>query len=643
MLAADAAGTEAVATYVADIREALKVEVCSCVEQLLALHLSPEVVQHLTELGTSQLSKVREENKVLRAQFGIASEEVELLVDGHGSGAGAKDGSASSSTEDTPETPPPARRVPMSEAAMGFRQNLSNRYSFSLPTRSNGAAGSRRTRLTDIWQGTVSLNTVSNLEPTGIVAMVVKHEAFDIFFNVVILLNCASLGFTAHGQVVDDYSEGARTFLEVCEQVFTALFTIELSMRWWVFGYRAFFPWPRKNITNFLDAILVVTTGVIPSYVMPFLALVLGWRGDSDALQVFTIMRAARLLRLVRVVQRAAFFREAWLLLRGLSDSVRTLWWTCVVIFLITYIFAVFGLVLISRELKKDLDVATDPAEIEILKTLLDSVGGLDLLMARLIQVLTMDSWNNSLMRPINNYVPQSWVYFYSYIALAVFVLMNLVTAIIVDNAVATSRNDEEQAIQAKDRAKAEELSELELLFAMMDTDGSGALSWDEFKAAFRDPNVAKKWKLLDFGPQDCREVFQLLDDGSGEIPTREFFDGLARMKGSARSKDLYRVARSQEKLLTMMAELQKEREEGATYANAVVVRPVLPLQAKQVRPPQTSSAAKPPKQPVREQPDTDSSTETTLSEDGPQPSFKYSHGYVTPGCTMRGETSIEI
>ena len=46
-------------------------------------------------------------------------------------------------------------------------------------------------------------------------------------------------------------------------------------------------------------------------------------------------------------------------------------------------------------------------------------------------------------MRQVLKYVNWSWLYFYAYIAVARVVLLNLVTAIIVENALAASRNDE--------------------------------------------------------------------------------------------------------------------------------------------------------------------------------------------------------
>jgi len=59
------------------------------------------------------------------------------------------------------------------------------------------------------------------------------------------------------------------------------------------------------------------------------------------------------------------------------------------------------------------------------------------------------------------------------------------------------------------------------------------------------DPTMRLKWTSLDFGPADGKELFQLLDDGDGEIETNEFFEGLMKMKGIAQARDVFRMERS--------------------------------------------------------------------------------------------------
>jgi len=254
------------------------------------------------------------------------------------------------------------------------------------------------------------------------------------------------------------------------------------------------------------------------------------------------------------------------MLIRGLSDSVRTLFWTCVVVCFVTYIFAIFGLLAIIMPLQERYNEllsqqATDEDSLETvlkLEEVLEISTGMDQLMYTLIQILMGDSYH-SFTRTIMKHLQWSWLYFYSYIAVAVLVLMNLVTAIIVDNALSTSRMDEESQVKQKEMAKDRDIRELKKLFDTMDADGSGTLSWDEFKDSFDDPEMSKKWVLLDFQPGECRELFSLLDDGDGEIATEEFFDGLRRMKGLAQSKDIFRMQKCIVHVAGMLEEVKDQ------------------------------------------------------------------------------------
>mmetsp|Transcript_151 Transcript_151/g.345 ORF Transcript_151/g.345 Transcript_151/m.345 type:complete len:207 (-) Transcript_151:149-769(-) len=185
-------------------------------------------------------------------------------------------------------------------------------------------------------------------------------------------------------------------------------------------------------------------------------------------------------------------------------------------------------------------------------------------------------------------YVPWCWLYFYAYIAVAVFVLMNLVTAIIVDNAMAVSRQDADHQLQQKDVERQRELNEMKNLFHMIDEDGNGLLDWQEFQQAFTDEAMSRKWRLLDFKPEECLELFDLLDDGDGGIQTDEFFNGLSRMKGTAQSKDLVRLTKKMDRLSNTVWNIahamglkqgKKDRESCMSAASFHYTHPTLPSQ----------------------------------------------------------------
>jgi len=374
---------------------------------------------------------------------------------------------------------------------------------------------------------------------------IVKSKWFDMVFSFFILLNCAFLGVEAHESVKLDMRPWMVKVLAVAEHVFTTLFSIEFFLRATVFGCASFSPFRKGNLLNFVDALIVIFPGIVFTWVVPICAVIIGLNSENETVRSLSVLRAIRLLRMVQVIRTLPMLREAFLLISGLTNSARTLFWACTVIAFVTYVFAIFGIVLIFHDLQDQYRDTVDgtTAHIELGELCL-LFGGLDVFMYTLVQVLTGDSFH-SITRVVLKYVGWSWVYFYSYIAVATFVLMNLITAIIVDNCLACSRQDEHQEISRLESQRKQELEELQTFFSWLDKDSSGTLSWKEFKRSFRDPEMTNKWLMLDFQPDECRELFTLLDDGDGEIETGEFFEGLRRLKGAASAKDVFRLQKS--------------------------------------------------------------------------------------------------
>eukprot|EP00930_Biecheleria_cincta_P039965 TRINITY_DN27421_c0_g1_i1.p1 TRINITY_DN27421_c0_g1~~TRINITY_DN27421_c0_g1_i1.p1 ORF type:complete len:653 (+),score=129.58 TRINITY_DN27421_c0_g1_i1:40-1998(+) len=402
--------------------------------------------------------------------------------------------------------------------------------------------------------GKRSLNRSQSLPDTNnpCLRSLVSSKYSEVFFSTCIMLNCITMGIEADG-LVRHHPKALRTFGDVMEQVFVAIFTIEMFCNLKVYGLGAFYP--TVSPMNFVDAMLVIFTGIFFSWVMPFLSAVIGSGFGAGVLRTLSVFRAIRLLRIIRVIQKIPAFKEVWLLLKGLTDSLMTLVWTVVVIAVITYVFAIFGCWIISNEIMKQYEVTSNPkvrADIENVMQWLDGIGPV---MQLLLQFLTLDSWNSK-MEAITVFAPWCILYFYLYISVAVFVLMNLVTAIIVENAMSASKMDEDMRLKQMEAQKSKEIKELRHLFELMDADGDGTLDWDEFEAAFEDEEMSKKWRLLDFKAEDCKELFELLDDGDGGIETDEFFEGLPRMKGQAASRDLMRVSKNVDKLMVKMNSL---------------------------------------------------------------------------------------
>ncbi|CAJ1376841.1 unnamed protein product [Effrenium voratum] len=390
----------------------------------------------------------------------------------------------------------------------------------------------------------------------------VRSTAFETSVAAVILMNCATIGIEVNS-MVDTVSDELLQLANICEHVFCAFFLLEFFGRLCFLGCRTYLPCvpsavsTGEQVQNFMDGCLVWGTGVFMSWIVPLVGI------SAGKLRIFTVLRAFRLLRLVRVVRKLPAFNEVYLLIRGLSASTRTLFWTVVVVFLITYIFAIFGVVLISAEVLAALDVVSndplaDSRELEDLEMLKDSTGSLTAWMFTLIQVLTLDSWNG-IARPLQRYVPGSWIFFYSYIAVAVIVFMNLVTAVIVENALSHSKQDEETLLAQKDLEEKRLLKTFRALFEVMDEDNSGTLTLEEFQSAFETKEVATKLKLLGFKEMDCQSIFNLLDEGDGSLTIDEFFEGLQEMKGPAQAKQCFMMRKRVEQIWNLLMQFSHE------------------------------------------------------------------------------------
>lgn len=374
----------------------------------------------------------------------------------------------------------------------------------------------------------------------------IRSDQFDFVLMVFIVLNSVTMGMDAERSIGKMQGAGWKTFLDASEHLFTFVFLVEFLLKAGFEGWQMFLPMP-STMWNFLDMLIVLVTGVFVVWVLPLLPID---GSHSGELRSLTILRACRLLRIARVLGKVDLLHEVWLLLRGLTESFNTLFWTVVVIFFITYIFAVFGVVTLGTELARQHEEMQngDVAEPELVE-LVELVGytnGVYSMVYTLLQVLTLDSWNG-IVRPMKERVWWCWMYFYAYIAVAVIVLMNLVTAILVDKALNNAKLDDQTLVELKQQAQKEELEGFVEGFRHVDLDGDGALSWQEFMHLMEVKEIKTRLNMLNFTEADLYDLFRLLDNGDGTLTLSEFHEGLVRMEGPPLSKDSFRSLKTAE------------------------------------------------------------------------------------------------
>eukprot|EP00747_Dinoflagellata_sp_TGD_P074890 gnl/TRDRNA2_/TRDRNA2_158505_c1_seq1.p1 gnl/TRDRNA2_/TRDRNA2_158505_c1~~gnl/TRDRNA2_/TRDRNA2_158505_c1_seq1.p1 ORF type:complete len:148 (+),score=29.11 gnl/TRDRNA2_/TRDRNA2_158505_c1_seq1:34-444(+) len=79
-------------------------------------------------------------------------------------------------------------------------------------------------------------------------------------------------------------------------------------------------------------------------------------------------------------------------------------------------------------------------------------------------------------------------------------------------------------------------------VFQQLDTTGDGILSRKELEQLMTNKSMHTMLHTLEIDTHDLGELFDVLDDGDGEIAFKEFTDGMSRMRGPATNITLLKM-----------------------------------------------------------------------------------------------------
>lgn len=211
---------------------------------------------------------------------------------------------------------------------------------------------------------------------------IVGSSAWERVIVGVILLNAVTLGLETSDQVMA--AQGG--LVSAIDTACLSIFVVEILLR--LYGHRlAFFrdPWSLFDFT-------IVAIALVPA---------------SGPFQVLRALRILRVLRLISVVPS---------LRRVVAGLINALPGMGSIILLLSIVFYVASV--IATELFGD----SFPA----------LFGTLGRSAYSLFQVMTLESWSMSIVRPIMEVYPLAWVFFVPFILLTAFVVLNLFIGVIV-------------------------------------------------------------------------------------------------------------------------------------------------------------------------------------------------------------------
>lgn len=380
----------------------------------------------------------------------------------------------------------------------------------------------------------------------------VRAKWFENTITVIILINCFFVGLEA---LVDEQ----LFFMELGEQFFTFAFSVDLLLR--VLGHG--WTWLLAK-ENWVDIGLVVSSVFTVWILVPMGASV-------GTMRKVSMFRALRMVRIARLVKNRPEMKEMWRLLKGLVDSTGTLLWTMFMIGILLYFFGILATSLIARQ--------DSFAENERVQELFGNVFES---MLTLFQFMTLDSWSSIVRDLMKN---QAWIAWASitFITVGKFALMNLITAVIIENAFADSRTEEAELATRQAQTLAEELDHLTAIFMELDGDRSGKLSREEMVLTASSRKVRLLLKNLGMTSKEMLQLWEILDYSEGELNVDEFIGGMKQLRGEATSKDILKLYRdlrimegsingitsemdgTQEKMVTVKFQLKRTKQDIAS------------------------------------------------------------------------------
>jgi len=254
------------------------------------------------------------------------------------------------------------------------------------------------------------------------------------------------------------------------------------------------------------------------------------------ALRAVRLFRVIRVLRLIRFM---TFMREFHKLVLCLASSLQTLACAMSLMTFVIFCFSILFVQMVSNHVDR---TGTWVPTTQLEQDLDDSFGTVGKSMISLYAAITSGRNWNDISDMLFKVDPALRACFLVYLAMGIFGLTNVVTAVFVESAMQATQNYRDLLVNEmilKERTNVKHMKEI---FKSIDADDSGAISLQEMQAYMSDESLHLQdyFEALDLSASDTETLFKLLDvDGSGEVDVDEFCDGCMRLGGPAKSFDM--------------------------------------------------------------------------------------------------------
>ncbi|XP_051796822.1 voltage-dependent T-type calcium channel subunit alpha-1I isoform X4 [Acanthochromis polyacanthus] len=228
---------------------------------------------------------------------------------------------------------------------------------------------------------------------------IVESKYFSRGIMIAILINTISMGIEHHNQ-----PEELTNVLEICNIVFTSMFTLEMILKLTAFGFFEYL----RNPYNIFDGIIVIIS-------------VCEIIGQADG--GLSVLRTFRLLRVIKLVRFMPALRRQLVVLMKTMDNVATF---CMLLMLFIFIFSILGMHIFGCKFSLKTEAGDTVPDRKNFDSLLWAI-------VTVFQILTQEDWNMVLYNGMASTSPFAALYFVALMTFGNYVLFNLLVAILVE------------------------------------------------------------------------------------------------------------------------------------------------------------------------------------------------------------------
>uniref|UniRef100_A0A7N6A2Y2 Ion transport domain-containing protein n=1 Tax=Anabas testudineus TaxID=64144 RepID=A0A7N6A2Y2_ANATE len=228
---------------------------------------------------------------------------------------------------------------------------------------------------------------------------IVESKYFNRGIMIAILINTISMGIEHHEQ-----PEELTNVLEICNIVFTSMFSLEMILKITAFGSFSYL----RNPYNVFDGVIVIIS-------------VCEIVGQSDG--GLSVLRTFRLLRVLKLVRFMPALRRQLVVLMKTMDNVATF---CMLLMLFIFIFSILGMHIFGCKFSLKTETGDTVPDRKNFDSLLWAI-------VTVFQILTQEDWNAVLYNGMAATSPLAALYFVALMTFGNYVLFNLLVAILVE------------------------------------------------------------------------------------------------------------------------------------------------------------------------------------------------------------------